>query len=238
KVMNVLRLIHEEKQRRQTKAPNIVVNFVAQADNYRELPELARQLAPLGIYFFGVNPLHHFSVNPGGYDAYYNKYKLSHVDRTEWEGLVAEAKGIAEGAGMIFENFVNPAFEWPTPDTAPTTKLHVHAEPAAEQAPPEASGAIAPSAAAAPVPTNPETGLPSMYCHYPWTTLYLSASGTAKVCCYMGVKEGLGSFTAEGGIANVWNGPQLQSVREHIRDGRVHEACRECVAHRSFENHA
>jgi hypothetical protein len=77
-----------------------------------------------------------------------------------------------------------------------------------------------------------------MYCHYPWTTLYLSASGTAKVCCYMAVNEGLGSFTGEGGIESVWNGPVLESVREHIRDGRVHPACRQCVAHRSFENHA
>jgi hypothetical protein len=54
----------------------------------------------------------------------------------------------------------------------------------------------------------------------------------------MGVKEGLASFTGEGGIAGVWNGPQLQSVREHIRDGRVHPACTQCVQHRSFENHA
>jgi hypothetical protein len=239
KIMNVLRLIHEEKQRRQSKAPNIVVNFVAQADNYKELPELARQLAPLGIYFFGVNPLHHFTVNPGGYDSYYDKYRLSHVDRSEWEALVAEAKGIAEGAGMIFENFVNPAFEWPAAESTAPVKLHVHAEPPPPEPPPAGSPITAPiPEAAPPPPANPDTGLPSMYCHYPWTTLYLSASGTAKVCCYMGVKEGLGSFTGETGIAGVWNGPQLQSVREHIRDGRVHPACRECVMHRSFENHA
>ena len=239
KIMNVLRLIHEEKQRRQSKAPNIVVNFVAQADNYKELPELARQLAPLGIYFFGVNPLHHFTVNPGGYDSYYDKYRLSHVDRSEWEALVAEAKGIAEGAGMIFENFVNPAFEWPAAESTAPLKLHVHAEPPPPEPPSAGDPVTAPTREAAPPPpANPDTGLPSMYCHYPWTTLYLSASGTAKVCCYMGVKEGLGSFTGEAGIAGVWNGPQLQSVREHIRDGRVHPACRECVMHRSFENHA
>ncbi len=239
KIMNVLRLIHEEKQRRQSKAPNIVVNFVAQADNYKELPELARQLAPLGIYFFGVNPLHHFTVNPGGYDSYYDKYRLSHLDRSEWEALVAEAKGIAEGAGMIFENFVNPAFEWPAAESTAPVKLHVHAEPPPPEPPSAGDPVTAPTREAAPPPpANPDTGLPSMYCHYPWTTLYLSASGTAKVCCYMGVKEGLGSFTGEAGIAGVWNGPQLQSVREHIRDGRVHPACRECVMHRSFENHA
>jgi hypothetical protein len=74
-----------------------------------------------------------------------------------------------------------------------------------------------------------------MYCHYPWTTLYLSAAGTARVCCYMSVHADLGEF--EGDVAKAWNGPQLQSVREHIREGRVHPVCTECVVHRSFELH-
>jgi hypothetical protein len=77
-----------------------------------------------------------------------------------------------------------------------------------------------------------------MYCHYPWTTLYLSASGKARVCCFMSVHEDLGEFTGGGNVGSAWNGPPLQSVREHIRDGKVHPACRECVAHRSFEVHA
>ena len=76
-----------------------------------------------------------------------------------------------------------------------------------------------------------------MYCHYPWTTLYLSAAGKARVCCNMPIGEDLGDFHAEAGVGAAWNGPQLQSVREHIRDGRVHPACRECVSHRSYEMH-
>ena len=259
KVLNVLRLIHEEKERRQAKHPNIVVNFVAQADNYHELPELVRQLAPLGIYFLGVNPLHHFGDAPGGYGRYYEAYRLNRVDRTEWETLVREAQALAEGAGMLFENFVNPDFEWRA-ETAVTgaVPLHVHAAPpaAAEETPamPPAAEARAVASEPDPAPEPPlvslpvlgstpslpvptATALPSMYCHYPWTTLYLSAAGTAKVCCHMAVGEGLGSFTGEGGIGAVWNGPQLQSVREHIREGRVHPACAQCVAHRSFENH-
>jgi hypothetical protein len=128
--------------------------------------------------------------------------------------------------------------------------LHVHAtqappavEAAAEADPvsavPEAPPASLPVLGSAPTPILPPApALPSMYCHYPWTTLYLSAGGTAKVCCYMAVKEGLGSFTGEGGIGAVWNGTELQSVRQHIREGRVHPACAQCVAHRSFENHA
>ena len=247
KILNVLRLIHEEKVRRHAERPNIVVNFVAQADNYRELPELARQLAPLKIYFLGVNPLHHFDATMGGYADYYKKFRLGHVPREDFEAVVSEARTIAEGAGMLFESFVNPAFEWPAAEIAPTTvPLHVHekfeAAPAPEvPATPKASDSLPvleTPASSAPVPILPATpGLPSMYCHYPWTTMYLSASGTAKVCCYMAVNEGLGRFTGEGGLEAVWNGPDLQSVREHIRDGRVHPACRQCVVHRSFENH-
>jgi hypothetical protein len=77
-----------------------------------------------------------------------------------------------------------------------------------------------------------------MYCHYPWTTLYLSAAGKARVCCFMSVHEDLGEFTGDANVGAAWNGPALQSVREHIRDGRIHPACRECVAHRTYEVHA
>ena len=251
KIMNVLRLIHEEKERRQASAPNIVVNFVAQADNYKELPELARQLAPLKIYFLGVNPLHHFDGTMGGYADYYQKFKLGHVPREEFEAVIREAKTIAQGAGMLFESFVNPAYEWPDAAIAPSTvPLHVHEKftieepaPAAESTPaPEAAGGSLPvidaPASSTPVPILPSGPvLPPMYCHYPWTTMYLSAGGTAKVCCYMAVNEGLGRFTDEGGLEAVWNGPDLRSVREHIRDGRVHPACSQCAIHRSFENH-
>ena len=259
KILNVLRMIHDEKQRRQSEFPRIVVNFVAQADNYTELPELARQLAPLKIHFLGVNPLHHFSGTDDGYNSYYKAFRLGDVPREEFEKRVAEARSTIEASGAIFESFVNPDFEWPDRDVRPeSVSLHVHATPdpapaAGPVAPaepatntalpvhPSVAPAPAPQAAPAPIPAPAEAGtpgLPAMYCHYPWTTLYLAASGTAKVCCYMSVGEGLGAFTGEGGIQGVWNGPMLQSVREHIRDGRVHPACAQCVAHRSFENHA
>jgi pyruvate-formate lyase-activating enzyme len=246
KILNVLRLIHEEKARRQAKLPNIVVNFVAQADNYKELPELARQLAPLSIYFLGVNPLHHFTGTEDGYGRYYEQYRLGHVPREEFEAVVAELAP-RPGCREIFESFVNPEFEWPSRDARPdSASLHVHTAPeappepaatgGAEAVPSRSEGAPGPALPTLPpaVP-EPAAGLAPMYCHYPWTTLYLSASGTAKVCCYMAVNEGLGSFT--GGGISVWNEPALQSIREHIRDGRVIRLP-ECVVHRSFENHA
>lgn len=274
KIFNVLRLLHEEKARRKSEIPRIVVNFVAQADNYSELPGLVRQLAPLGIYFLGVNPLHHFTGD-GGYQRYYAQYRLGLVPKENVDAVIAEARGLAEAAGMMFDVFLNPEFEWPVETRAESTPLHVYSTSAGPTAPlfsdePAALSSSADGAAprpavatdqesrasssgssSAPEPPSdgsavaggpatsiaPSGALPSMYCHYPWTTLYIAAAGTARVCCYMPVVEGLGTFTGEGGLESVWNGPGLQSVREHIREGRVHPACSQCVVHRSFESH-
>ena len=250
KILNVLRLIHEEKVRRNSEFPRIVVNFVVQNDNYRELPELIRLLAPLKIFFLGVNPLHHFTLEPGLYAEYYESYRLGKVPRADFEAMLAEAKAEAAKAGIPMECYVNPDFEWPAdaPSAEASTRLHVHppAEPASpcprlrsrpSPSPPPLRPSSIPTAAPETEPPSVTAApLPPMYCHYPWTTLYLMAAGTAKVCCYMSVHEDLGEF--QGNVAAAWNGPQLQSVREHIREGRVHPACTECVRHRTFEMHA
>jgi pyruvate-formate lyase-activating enzyme len=250
KVVHVLELIHEEKQRRKSEFPRIVVNFVAQNDNFHELPDLARRIAPLGIFFFGVNPLHHFVESAGAYEPYYETFKLSRITRPAFEAAVAEAKTVFEAAGTQFQNFVNPEFEWPAADPGgETVALHNRslAEPPkpselptelANQASGRATAGSSSSEPAPPAVVNPETGLPKMYCHYPWTTLYLSAAGKARVCCFMSVHEDLGEFAGEANVGAAWNGPPLQSVREHIRDGRVHPACKECVAHKTYEVHS
>ena len=254
KVLHVLHLIHDEKERRKSEFPRIVVNFVAQNDNFRELPDLARQLGPLGIYFMGVNPLHHFFETAGAYGPYYESFRLSRAPRAEFEDAVSQARAIMESTGTTFQNFVNPDFEWsaerPTVDAG--VPLHNRKLPevaASPESAPEASSsdafvqdilaaAAAPALPAVAQAEAPASALSPMYCHYPWTTLYLSAAGKARVCCYMNVHEDLGAFTGDANIGTAWNGPQLQSVREHIRDGRVHPACRECVSHRTFEVHA
>jgi pyruvate-formate lyase-activating enzyme len=253
KVLGTLRLIHEEKERRKSEFPRIVVNFVAQNDNYQELPELARKIAPLGIYFMGVNPLHHFVDTVDEYEKYYRSFRLGAVPKEAFDAAVAEARAIMEPTGTTFQCFVNPEFEWPATQPAAGERVALHnrdlPEPPAPLAElptqlasqassgPETPVPVVPPAAE-PLPTNPETGLPLMYCHYPWTTLYLSAAGKARVCCFMSVHEDLGEFTGDGDVGSAWNGPALRSVREHIRDGRVHPACTQCVAHKTYEVHA
>jgi hypothetical protein len=43
------------------------------------------------IFFLGVNPLHHFTLEPGAYAEYYETYRLGKVPRAEWEAVLAEA---------------------------------------------------------------------------------------------------------------------------------------------------
>jgi len=68
-------------------------------------------------------------------------------------------------------------------------------------------------------------------------SLYLAADKTTKVCCFMAAEENLGSFAAPSDLDGIWKGAPLQSVREHIRRGAVHPACRVCVEHRSYRNY-
>ena len=255
KILGTLRLIHEEKERRKSEFPRIVVNFVAQNDNYRELPDLARLLAPLKVFFMGVNPLHHYAEAVGPYEGYYKDFRLGSIPREGFLAAVNEAQSIMEPTGTTFQCFVNPDFEWPAGAPVEGERVALHnrelpeppsaaeiptqlATQASEVPAPAPVDVSAPPETPAAVPTNPATGLPLMYCHYPWTTLYLSAAGKARVCCFMSVHEDLGEFSGDGTVGAAWNGPALQSVREHIRDGRVHPACRECVAHRTYEVHA
>src|SRR5262249_6574388 len=146
-------------------------NFVAQNDNFRELPELVRLLAPLKIFFLGVNPLHHFTLEPGAYADYYEEFRLGKVPRAEFDAVLAEARAEAQKAGIPFDCYVNPDFEWPAgaPSVEAASRLHVHP-------PNEAAGAEPapePALEAAPAPPSSAPALEPMYCHYPWTTLYL-----------------------------------------------------------------
>ena len=214
RILRILEVIDSEKQVARSLLPRIIVNFVAQADNYRELPDLVRRLAPLHVYFLGVNPLHHFESD-GLYSEYYAKHCLARVPRQDFESVMADASRLAEESEIGFVNYVNAGFEWRSRTSTP--------ERSSTLSPPEA--------------THPVGDLPPMYCLYPWTTLYLSANQTAKVCCYMSQHENLGSYKTVADAENVWNGPRLMAVRDAIRNGQVHPACRTCVSHRTFETH-
>jgi hypothetical protein len=83
---------------------------VAQSDNYAELPELARLLAPLGIYFLGVNPLHHF--RPEARTTTTTPPTVSGVERSAFEAAVARPAGSPRRRDNLPE-LRESDFEWP-----------------------------------------------------------------------------------------------------------------------------
>ena len=90
----------------------------------------------------------------------------------------------------------------------------------------------APGRAAAPVPATATERLPC-------TATIRGRPSTFRIRKDAGVLLHVISGTSATSRApdrSAWNGPALQSVREHI-DGRVHPACSECVVHRSYQVH-
>lgn len=197
KILETLSLLKKEKDRLGSDIPKIVVNFVAQKDNFRELPLLARILIDLDIFFLGVNTLHHFYGAEDKYGKFYHKFCLSNAPRAEVEAVIDETRGLIEETGASFANYIDMDFEWrkqPLDITQPTSVEHIASARAEEK------------------------NLPPHYCLYPWMTLYLAADMTSKVCCYMSAEENLGNFSSGRDVSEIWHGPKLTE----IRDGNAH----------------
>lgn len=210
RIFATMQAIQEAKRTRRSRLPRIVVNFVAQADNIRELPELAQRAAGLGVHFFAVTPLHHFPGIEEGEDRYslhYRQVRLATIDRAEAEAAIRTASEIAARCGMHFHSYVDPDYEWRASR--------------AKTGPPRSEPDAA-TTAQAPKP------LPPFYCLHPWMSLYLSADRTAKVCCQMG-DVSFGTFASPADVERVWFGPRLTALRKAIAAGDVHPACRSCV---------
>lgn len=60
------------------------------------------------------------------------------------------------------------------------------------------------------------------YCTSPWRTALVNSNGDVHACCH-GSKP-LGNINDQN-FSEIWNGPNFQSLRQHILEGRVHSAC-------------
>lgn len=218
KILDVLALLKKEKRKQESDLPRIVVNFVAQKDNFRELPALVHILTDLDIFFLGVNPLHHFYGPEDEYSELYREYCLSNVSRDEVEATIEETRLLAERAGIHFVSLLDMDFEWrgSTGDANVSPVTAICSTPDVQEVQQEA--------------------LPPYYCLYPWMTLYLAADMTAKVCCFMSAEENLGDCSPVSDVTGIWNGTKLAEIREDIKNGRVHPACRVCVQHGSYKS--
>jgi MoaA/NifB/PqqE/SkfB family radical SAM enzyme len=201
RVIATLRDLREEKAKQRSDLPRVIVNFVAQKDNFHELPDLIRILSDLDVYFLGVNTLHRLA---GEGRKYYDEYGLSNIPREDFERVVEESRILAERAGIRFSSFVDAETEW-----------HPSPEEGGDSGDPGRIEGV-------------RQDLASYYCFYPWTCLYLSADRTTKVCCYM--QENLGRFSDLSDLNAIWHGEGLLGeIRRAVRKTRVHPACRACV---------
>jgi MoaA/NifB/PqqE/SkfB family radical SAM enzyme len=200
RIIEVLQFIKEEKNAQKVPVPRIVVNFVAQKDNLRELPDLVQLLSGLNIYFLGVNTLaHHLSSD--SYMAFDKEHSLSNLSRKEVEGVLDIARSLAKNAGIELESYIDLDFEW----SELPVKISI-GETSLESKP----------------------ILPHFYCLYPWTTLYLAADMTTKVCCNNSAD--FGDCSEPKDLDRIWHASaMLTEVRNCIRKGMVHPACRPCV---------
>jgi MoaA/NifB/PqqE/SkfB family radical SAM enzyme len=212
KLWRTLEYLKWRKRSKQTTRPRVVVNFVAQADNYHELPALVRKLAGLDVYFLGVNPL--MPAEGPDDDAYrklYLEVGLENAPREKVEAALAEARQIAKAAkfGLGFEIYIDLDALYGSRYTTKMTKL-------LQIVPQEHLAKL-----------QHDEKLQPYYCSYPWTSVYVHADSGARVCCYM--DGSLGTIQTGADFDKVWTEGAITEIRDAISKGDVHPFCRSCV---------
>jgi hypothetical protein len=60
-------------------------------------------------------------------------------------------------------------------------------------------------------------------CRWPWNRLYLHANGDIKPCCY--ATSPVGNVMDGDKPEEVWNGAEMQELRQYIVENRIHRVC-------------
>jgi len=189
--------------------PRMIVNFVAQSDNYLELPALVRKLADLDIYFLGVNTLvaaDRAEPRSAAYSQLYRDFALRNAPRDSVTGAFAEAARLAAVANIGFATYVDLESEY---------------------APEAITGLVQIVPRQTPEPELRPTELAPYYCAYPWMSVYVHADTGARVCCYM--QGSLGTVKNGDDLERVWNGDLITEIRQAVSKGEVHPSCEVCV---------
>ncbi len=211
KIWDILGYIRRKKEELGKSKPQIVVGFVAQADNLHELPALVRKLTEFDICFLAVNTLHHKKYVPGTNDPYAQlcrDFSLANLDRAEVERLIEEGRRLAQQANIGYGVYIDLDRVYREGAEESTEELvTIFGQP---QAPPAERQPLRP-----------------FYCVYPWTSLFITARGSTSVCCSM--QGDVGTVLQSGDIDRVWNGETLRVIRTAISRGEVHPNCAYCV---------
>jgi MoaA/NifB/PqqE/SkfB family radical SAM enzyme len=210
KLWRTLEYLKKRKAAAGKDRPKIIVNFVAQADNYHELPALVRKLADLGIHFLGVNPLMPAEDDGEAYAKLYREFGLENVPREKVEAVLNETRALARSAGIEYGAYID------------LDSLYASRYGSAL-----GSGLLQILPAQHLERIQKDEKLQPYYCAYPWTSIYVHANTGSRVCCYM---DGImGNIEDSGDMERVWSEGVITEVRDAISKGDVHPACRSCV---------
>jgi MoaA/NifB/PqqE/SkfB family radical SAM enzyme len=210
KLWRTLAYMKQRKRETGKSCPRVVVNFVAQSDNYDELPGLVRKLSELDIYFLGINPLMPADGAPDKpYAKLYEEFGLENAPREKVEAAFEEARQLAAAAGIGFAIYIDLDALYGARYTTKMTKL-------LQIVPQEHLTNV-----------QKEEKLQPYYCTYPWTSVYVHADSGARVCCYM--DGSLGTIETGADFDKVWTEGPITEIRDAISKGEVHPFCQYCV---------
>jgi len=208
KIWSALEYLKQRKLETGRDRPRIVVNFVAQSDNFHELPDLVRKLAGYDIYFLGVNALMKESPSDsnGKYSQLYQEFSLANAPREQVEASLSEAGALSRAAGISFAAYIDLDDLYRETESDRLVQIMPPAK--------TSNGSAAEK-------------LQPYYCAYPWMSAYVHADTGMRVCCYM--DGSLGTVLNGEDFAGVWNQGEIENIRGAIRNGEVHPACGKCV---------
>ena len=212
-IWNTLAYLKRRKRECGADRPRVIVNFVAQSDNYRELPALVRKLADLDVYFLGVNALmnaERTQPRSDAYDQLYREFALRNAPRAEVEAALEEARQLAAAAAIGFAAYIDLDAEYAEGHAAGLSLVQIV---------PQAN----PETAERPRPEK----LAPYYCAYPWMSVYVHADTGARVCCYM--RGNIGNVTSGEDLQKVWSNGVVTEIRDAVSKGEVHPSCDACV---------
>lgn len=221
KIWQTLAYMRDRKRKTGKQVPRIVVNFVAQADNYQELPALIRKLSDLDIYFLGVNPLMPAEREGDPDDPYnklYREFGLENVPRERLEGVLSLAQQLAHRANINYQAYIDLDALYVSRYGFQRTKL-VQIIPPKQSETPAAQQQLQP-----------------YYCSYPWTSVYVNADSGSRVCCFM--DGNLGQIQNGADFDRVWNEGPILEIREAISKGEIHPFCAACIGLGRYQHSA
>ena len=71
-------------------------------------------------------------------------------------------------------------------------------------------------------------------CSQPWEKLTVWANGDVSPCCtFHGKNLIIGNINYQS-IQELWNGSNINKIREQLRSGNINKVCHECITKRGI----